>query len=220
MSNDLIRNGLTFRKSKTIQYPNLPKPDLELAFLLGYYDGDGRRHTSVISSGSIQFLEQVKERYRISYEIYADKRHKEIYGRKLNSVNYMLHLGPELFNRMMRNYANSMQRKRWTPCEREERIQRAKKACTLEEVQKRIKLQHDWRLITKERLEELVRHMPLKEIANKYNVSKSPTVARKCRRYGIPIPKHGYWTKVYWSRIKSVERNEKGVGQKRSEASP
>ncbi|WXG42974.1 MAG: hypothetical protein WED04_02700 [Promethearchaeati archaeon SRVP18_Atabeyarchaeia-1] len=147
-----------------------------------------------------------------------DKRQKEIYGRKLKGTNYMLHLGPELFNKMMRNHTNSMQRKRWVPCEREERIRRAKEACTLEEARKRTRLQYEWRTLTKEGLEEEVRQMPLKEIAGKYNVSQTPTVARKCRKLGIPIPERGYWTKVYWSRVKSLERNkiEKGV-QRESE---
>nr|MDO8099939.1 LAGLIDADG family homing endonuclease [Candidatus Njordarchaeota archaeon] len=209
MSDDLIRHGLTFRKSKTIQFPNLPRGRLELAFLLGYYDGDGRRHTTVISSGSVRFLEQVKEKYKLPYKIYVDRRQKEIYGRKLKGTNYMMHLGPELLNKMMKNYKNSMKRKRWVPCERKERIRRAKEACTLEEVRKRTQLQHEWKTLAKENLEELVRQMPLKKIAGKYNVSQSPTVARKCRKYGIPIPERGYWTKVYWSRVKSLERNKK-----------
>jgi hypothetical protein len=208
MSDDLIRRGLTFRKSKTIQLPNLPRTSLELAFLLGYYDGDGRTHTTMISSGSLQFLGQVKERYKLPYKIYVDKRQKEIYGRKLKGTNHMMHLGSELFNKMMKNYTNSMPRKRWIPCERKEKERREKEACTLEEVRKRIQLQLEWRTLTKERLEELVRQMPLKKIADKYYVSQSPTVARKCRKYGIPIPERGYWTRVYWAKVRSSERND------------
>jgi hypothetical protein len=78
MSNALMRHGLTFRKSKTIQYPRLPRKFLELAFLLGYYDGDGRRNTTMISSGSIRFLKQVKRRFRLPYKIYVDIRQKTV----------------------------------------------------------------------------------------------------------------------------------------------
>jgi hypothetical protein len=209
MSNDLIRHGLTFRKSKTIQLPDLQNIDLDLAFLLGYYDGDGRRHTSVISSGSKQFLEQVKERYGLPFEIYADERDKEIYGRKFNGINYLMSLGSELVYNMMMNYTSSMPRKRWIPCRGEEKIQRIREACTPEKVQERRLMQKEWRAITKERLEELVRQMPLKKIAEKYNVSNISTVASKCQKYGIPIPERGYWTKVYWARVRATERNKK-----------
>jgi hypothetical protein len=207
MSDDLIRHGLTFRKSKTITYPKLSQSSLELAFLLGYYDGDGRTHTTTISSGSRKFLEQVKERYKLTCEIYVDKRQKEIYGRKLIGTNYLMCLGPELVNKMMMNYTNSMPRKRWAPCERKEKVRRLKEACDTENVRKRRQLQKEWRSITKERLRELVREMPLEKIGEKYNVSVSSNVARKCRKYGIPIPERGYWTKIYWTRVKTLERN-------------
>jgi hypothetical protein len=208
MSDDLITHGLTFRKSKTIQFPNLPRTSLELAFLLGYYDGDGRRHTTVISSGSAQFLEQVKEKYKLPYKIYVDRRQKEIYGRKLKGTNYMMHLGPELLNKMMKNYVNSMPRKRWFPCGRKEALRRVREAHTLEKVRKRNALQSEWKIITKEELGKLVGKMSLKKIAAKYNVLKSNTISRKCKRLGIPIPERGYWTKVYWSRVKSLERKK------------
>jgi hypothetical protein len=210
MSNSLIKHGMKFRKSKTIQYPKLPSSVLELAFLLGYYDGDGRRNTTIISSGSIRFLKQVKRRFKLPYKIYVDRRQKEIYGRKLKGTNYMLHLGPELFNNMIKNYTNSMLRKRWFPCERKENPQRIKEACTLEKVRKRRVLQREWRTITKEELEKLVREMPLKQIAAKYNINQISNVSRKCKKYGISIPERGYWTKVYWTRVRFSERNKEG----------
>jgi len=209
VSNDLIRHGLKFRKSKTIEYPKLPRTSLELAFLLGYFDGDGRRNTTKISSGSERFLKQVKKRFDLPYKIYVDKRQKEIYGRKLNGTNYMMCLGPELFNKMMKNYSNSMLRKRWFPCERKESLRRAREANTLEKIQRRNVLQREWKLITGEELKKLVQEKPLKEIAAKYNVSSINTVSRKCKRFGIRIPEIGYWTKVYWMKAKSSQENKK-----------
>lgn len=212
VGNDLIRHGLKFRKSKTIEYPKLPRTSLELAFLLGYFDGDGRRNTTMISSGSERFLGQVKKRFDLPYKIYVDKRQKEIYGRKLNGTNYMMCLGPELFNKMMKNYANSMPRKRWSPCEQEELLSRAKEACTIEQVRKRNMLQREWRKITKEDLEKLVQEMPLRQIAVKYHVSHTKSTGRKCKKLGITVPERGYWTKVYWARARSRGRNEQQEG--------
>ncbi|WXG45671.1 MAG: LAGLIDADG family homing endonuclease [Candidatus Atabeyarchaeum deiterrae] len=212
VGNDLIRHGLKFRKSKTIEYPKLPRTSLELAFLLGYFDGDGRRNTTMISSGSERFLGQVKKRFDLPYKIYVDKRQKEIYGRKLNGTNYMMCLGPELFNKMMKNYANSMPRKRWSPCEQEELLSRAKEDCTIEQVRKRNMLQREWRKITKEDLEKLVQEMPLRQIAVKYHVSHTKSTGRKCKKLGITVPERGYWTKVYWARARSRGRNEQQEG--------
>jgi hypothetical protein len=41
------------------------------------------------------------------------------------------------------------------------------------------------------------------------NVSQSQTVARKCWKHGIPIPERVHLIKLYWARVKSLERNEK-----------
>ena len=207
VGNDLIGRGLKFRKSKTIEYPELPRTNLELAFLLGYFDGDGRRNTTMISSGSERFLRQIKKRFDLPYKIRMDKREKEIYGRKINGTNYMMFLGAQLFNKMMKNYTNSMPRKRWSPCERKESIRRANKASRREEVRGRMILQRDWRMATKEDLERLVGEMPLKQIAARHNISKTDNVSRKCKKYGIHVPERGFWTKVYWARVKCRETN-------------
>jgi len=55
-SSALVEHGLMFQKSKIVEYPMLPDESLELAFLLGYYDGDGQQGTTRISSGSIRFF--------------------------------------------------------------------------------------------------------------------------------------------------------------------
>lgn len=40
-------------------------------------------------------------------------------------------------------------------------------------------------------MEKLVGEMPLKQIGIRYNVSGRNTVAKKCRKFGIPIPEKG-----------------------------
>jgi hypothetical protein len=87
-------------KSKNIKLPELKNTDLDLAFLLGHFDGDGTTGTSRITTGSKQFLEQIIEKFRIKNTIY------EYEG------NYKLYLGAALFNKMLENYQNSLPKKR------------------------------------------------------------------------------------------------------------
>jgi hypothetical protein len=114
---DLFRHGLTFRKSKTLELPPLPNREVELAFLLGYYDGDGKQNSTEVASGSLRFLEQVKGRFRLPYRIQVERSEKKIYGRKIKEgTEYRLWLGVGLFKEMLENYTDSMDRKRrpWT----------------------------------------------------------------------------------------------------------
>nr|MDO8135343.1 hypothetical protein [Candidatus Njordarchaeum guaymaensis] len=97
----------------------------------------------------------------------------------------------------------------WSPCERKDLSNRAKEACTLERVQKRNILQHEWRTIKEEELEELVQEMTLRQIAVKYNVSPTDTVSKKCRRLRVSLPERGYWTKVYWANARPQGRDSK-----------
>lgn len=60
-------------KSKNIGLPKLNRRELYLAFLLGYYDGDGFNGTSGIASGSIVFLQQIKEMFNIKNKIHFEE---------------------------------------------------------------------------------------------------------------------------------------------------
>lgn len=121
MGNDLIKYGLVFRKSKVISYPRLSNRSLEVAFLLGYYDGDGRRHSTRISSGSIRFLEQIKNRFQLPYGMHLEATNGELAdGRRIRGTKCYMCLGPGLFREMMQNYRHSMPRKRWFPRASEE----------------------------------------------------------------------------------------------------
>jgi len=195
--NDLLRHGLKFRKSKIIEYPKLTRRCLELAFLLGYYDGDGLQKTTRIHSGSIKFLKQVKKRFHLPYKIQVNKRESKIYGRRIKGTEYFMQLGTELFTEVMRNYKKSMPRKRWYPCTLKEKLRRHHIACSSKMFLKRRELQKDWRTITKEELEKLVQQMPLTHIGTRYNVRSIATLSYKCRKLGVSIPKQGFWQKRY-----------------------
>jgi hypothetical protein len=195
--NDLLKQGMKFRKSKIIEYPKLRSRSLELAFLLGYYDGDGLQKTTRIHSGSIKFLKQVKKRFHLPYKIQINENEGTIYSRKIKGTEYYMELGTELFSEIMKNYRHSMPRKRWYPPTPKEKLRRRRIANSHETIMRRRELQKDWRTITKEELEKLVQQMPLIQIGSKYNVSGNSTVSHKCKKLGITIPKHGHWQKRY-----------------------
>ena len=47
-------------KTFRIELPNLGGRELDLAFLLGFFDGDGKQGLTVLRSGNARFLEQIK----------------------------------------------------------------------------------------------------------------------------------------------------------------
>lgn len=103
----LINHGFIIgkEKSKLIELPYLKSRELYLAFLLGYYDGDGKVGTTVITSGSIRFIRQVKEHFNIPYKIWRTDSEWE-------GVGYNIYLGMDLMREMLVNYKYSLPRKR------------------------------------------------------------------------------------------------------------
>jgi len=110
-ANNLIIHGMIVgkEKSKNIKLPVLKKRGLYLAFLLGYYDGDGKQGTTSIKSGSKIILEQIKELFGLSTKI-STRKYKLKDGQESEAYDFWL--GAELFNEMMGNYQNSLPRKR------------------------------------------------------------------------------------------------------------
>lgn len=90
-----------------------------LAFLLGFYDGDGTykgvRQARIFVS-SKDFLEHIKKLFKIKNKIITAVAPGEdawVFDRKFVSKGiYSLALGPKLFDRMMNSYKKSMRRKR------------------------------------------------------------------------------------------------------------
>ncbi len=97
---DLVRHGVVPRKSKIIEFPKLNSRELELTFLLGYFDGDGKTGRTTIVTGSRLFLEQIKTVFQLDNKITIKKR------------GYEMCLGAELFNAMMDNYKLSLPKKK------------------------------------------------------------------------------------------------------------
>lgn len=95
--------GVVPDKTFRIKLPNLGRRELNLAFLLGFFDGDGKQGFTVLRSGNARFLEQIKTRYNLPFEVNPDKD---------NPKALSLSLGSILFNEMMLNYELSLPRKR------------------------------------------------------------------------------------------------------------
>ncbi len=99
-TNYLKKWGVMPSKTFRISLPDLGSRSLNLAFLLGFFDGDGTQGYTNIRSGNYDFLMQIRDRYDLPFEVTNDD-----YG-------YRLSLGGRLFNEMMNNYEYSLPRKR------------------------------------------------------------------------------------------------------------
>jgi len=191
-SEHLINHGLIVGNQKTynIKLPCLKSRVLYLAFLLGYFDGDGKQSTTKITSSSYELLEQIKTKFNLNARISLEK----------GSSAYSLHLGAELFNEMLENFHNSMVRKRIrfvTPNELIERNTKLK--------------------VTQSLLNEtqrLVLYFPIKDISIYYGIS-AQRLGQICKENNIKLPPRGYWYRtrslgidqMYWEFIQSNNKN-------------
>ena len=188
-SNHFIRNleqhGIHKRKSKSIELPQLADRGIYLAFLLGYFDGDGKQGTSKIISGSKKFLIQIKKKFNITNKIRKEKTKGIINGYEFNGEKYELYLGARLFNEILDNYKNSLERKRNRFKSNKERISNIKKNAWASNEKKFI--------INENELARLVWEMPMSKIGSRFGVSGN-TVKKECIKNGILTPPHGYWS--------------------------
>jgi len=166
----LKKHGVFERKSKILEIPKLNSRSLYLAFLLGLFDGDGEQGSTKLISGSKILLEQIKNKFKIPYKIVRQK-----------TSAYHLYLGSELFNEMMGNYRQSLERKRYRPLTKIEKINK------IRAVIKKVDL-------NKKELQKLVWKMPLTKIGEKINVSKD-AIRYWVKKWNINIPPRGYWRK-------------------------
>lgn len=106
-AHNLIKHGFIIgkKKSKSIELPKLASKEFYLAFILGYYDGDGKVGSTVITSGSIKFIRQVKSHFKITHKIWRTDS-------EWGGVGYNIYLGMDLMREMLANYKNSLHRKR------------------------------------------------------------------------------------------------------------
>lgn len=95
---NIINKGCFNNKSKNIRLPIFDTEEINLSFLMGYYDGDG--FTTYICSGSFEFLNDIKLFYNIDSNV------------KLKKSVYILNLKTNFKNKLNNNYTDSLERKR------------------------------------------------------------------------------------------------------------
>jgi hypothetical protein len=104
ISKNLKKQGIVSPKGKNLKLPRFNKESLNLAFICGFYDGDGHEHSPTLCCGSKKFLLSIKQKYKIKSKISYKKNH-------LGSC-YYLYLGVDFVRNLMKNYKDSMIRKK------------------------------------------------------------------------------------------------------------
>jgi hypothetical protein len=161
--NDLKSHGLMEKKCRKLRLPRLNNYELYLAFLLGYYDGDGNQGSTAIVSSNLVLLEQIKQKFNVPYRVRSKEPFKDKY--------FYLTLGVELFNKMMDNYELSLPRKRRRFMTTEERIKKTRI----------IKTKFN---LTREDLQKLIQKMSIEEISQLIRVAPS-TITYYCKKWHI-----------------------------------
>ncbi len=120
MLQDLLKNGLSTSASNR-GLPNfvwnLNNSNLALAFLLGFYDGDGSwfgGYSAEIYSSNKEILIQIKRAFQIEYPVRKTKNKvvDSFTGEIIHRAAYRITLGVKLFEKMIKSYDGSMKRKR------------------------------------------------------------------------------------------------------------
>jgi len=220
---NMISNGfIVGKKSGKIRLPKLANRNLYLAFLLGFFDGDGKQGTTRITTNSQLFLSDIIDHFGIKNKI-------DSYEYKTKSgelrTSYRLHLGADIFNEMLNNYKRSLSRKRvsfigvkfkFSKKELTELVKKMSnsKIAELHEEKFNIPISGDlvrfwygkWSIdkskskfkFSKEELAELVQKMPKGKIAELHNrlfglKISSALVSYWCKKWGIVSPPKGYF---------------------------
>ncbi len=130
----LIKKGMNYaynneigRRVKIPVIPKLKNIELMLSFLLGFYDGDGSLGLYIhkngkktifpcITSSNKEFLLQIKQYFKIKYDLYRQISMKFDFKKSkiVKSKVYKLYLGTGLFKEMLKNFKESLKRKRFS----------------------------------------------------------------------------------------------------------
>jgi len=105
MAEDLRKQGYASSKTLRKNIPKFRNQEIFLAWLLGFYDGDGGQNTTLIYSASKDYLEQIRNRLGLKWDVVLKSGEAE-------NPYYYLRIGAKIFNEMMKNYNNSLERKR------------------------------------------------------------------------------------------------------------
>lgn len=169
MAEDLLNHNFASSKAERKNMPKLGDRDLMLAWLLGYYDGDGLQGRTDILSANRDFLENIRKFFDIQFGVRKDHEDNNVWS---------LTLGASLFNEMIMNYKYSLERKRKS-------FDENPRSGVIDQLRT---------LISKELLQELIYQYPVYKLAEMYKVYKG-TFSKFIKEMGVIIPDRGYWLK-------------------------
>ena len=193
----LVNHGCSPVKTNELSLPRLEDDCLNLAFLMGFFDGDGKENGCELFSSNRKLLDQIKSHYSISSPIVVQP------------TTYALNLGSELFLKMLQNYSQSMTRKRrlhptgvlYGPdmnkkadnhcvgCDIPITLSANRcKSCAAKKIQSR---KFD---PSREDLKRLVWEMPASKVGDHFGVT-GRSIKKRCDKLGIETPGRGYWAK-------------------------
>jgi len=155
--------GCTNKKSFTIELPELGSEELDMSFMMGYYDGDGSQNSCSLCCGNYSFLKQIKDKYRLSFEV---KRQTRVYE---------LNLGAEFKRKMMKIYPDSLPRKKT--------LYKRDGGYKTNEIKLERKRKFE---VSKLELENLLKQYSYSYIGKKFNVS-DVAIKKRAKLLGITI---------------------------------
>jgi Zn-finger protein len=164
-SEELVKDYLSVlnvgdKKAKRLMLPEFNNYELNLSWLLGYYDGDGYEKCARLYSSSLKLLEQIKERHNIDFDIKTCRNNM-----------YSLYLGENFREKLCANYKFSLERKRTKIFGKPYRDKNK-----------------NLDILTKEILTSLVKTHSLEEIGKMFGFDRVSVYA-KAKREKIEIPK-------------------------------
>jgi len=162
---NLINQGCTNRKSLTLEFKDFNNEELDMAYLMGYFDGDGYANSAELCSGSFGFLKKIKEKYNLTTKVRKNQR------------VFVLNLTAELKRKLMNNYKNSLSRKRFT--------YRGDKGYKTNKISPPRPLKFE---ISKEELEVLLKDKGYSEIGRMFNVTDN-SIRKRAIKLGIELVK-------------------------------
>jgi hypothetical protein len=149
----IVDKGCINAKSKIINLPEFKDELLNLSFLSGYYDGDGDANSCELYCGCESFLNQIKIKYNIEFDVKKKER------------VFVLNLGADFKRKLINNYSECMERKKNTF----KGDKRNKLNGINPNIERGIKIERF--KITKDELEELIQKYPYTKIGEMFGVS-------------------------------------------------
>jgi len=150
-------------KGKVLDIWQTKSGRIALAWLYGYYDGDGLKASTAITCGSKEMLEEIKELFDIYYDVNG------------KDGNYYLTVGAHLMNKMQSTYDKGLPRKRRFWDERNDRHIIFKRSLERAE-------------ITLNDIRDLVNYLTIEKLTKKFKCSQN-FLSSFLSKNGVFVPK-------------------------------